>query len=104
MAFDPFGVAFRYFGEHTAHGGPHLIRRFRHDAHASDFRFVDDGRRDDLEDGLVPGHGHDFLVGESGVARDEGAFRGRFRSRQAQEVIHFVFVEELSPFGIGVAE
>ena len=24
--------------------------------------------------------------------------------RQAQEVIHFVFVEELSSFGIGVAE
>ena len=32
VAFDPFGVAFRHFGEHTAHGGPHLIRRFRHDA------------------------------------------------------------------------
>ena len=38
VAFDPFGVAFRHFGEHTAHGGSHLIRRFRHAAHAADFR------------------------------------------------------------------
>ncbi len=104
VAFDPFGVAFGHFGEHTAHGGTHLVRRFRHDAHAADFRFVDDGRRDDFKDGLVPGHGHDFFVREFGVAGNEGAFRGRFRSRQAQEVIHFVFVEELPPFGIGVAE
>ena len=103
-AFDPFRIPFRDFGEHAAHGGPHLVGRLGHDADAAHFGLMDDGGRNDLEHGLFAGQGHDFLFHRLGVSGNEGTLGRRFRAGKAQEVVDFEFVEKMPPLGVGVAE
>ncbi len=104
VALDPLGVAFRNLGQHAADGGSHMIRRFRHDAHASHLGLVHDGGGYDFQHRPFSGQSHDLLFHRPRILGNEGTPGRSFRTRKRKQVIHLILIEKSAPFLRRLAE